>query len=233
MKILTHFHGGDELWHKARNGLITMSRAKDLLTKGKGVTRASYLQEVAAERLSSIEFDGYYGRDMIRGNELEPFALRAVLAHTGIDFSPVGFVIHDDERIGCSPDALSEDYGLEIKCPLPKQHIKYMDLDIVMREHNPQMQGGMWVCQKKHWYFASFCPWVTAAPLIVHSIDKDWDLIRDLAKSAIDGADEVDAMVSNVNTRYPHKSVSDIAEEAREYWEAFTTEMSGEVQIDG
>jgi len=59
VRILNDFAQGSEIWLTLRATKITMSRAKDLLTKGNGVTRANYLREVAAATVGSIEMDSF------------------------------------------------------------------------------------------------------------------------------------------------------------------------------
>ena len=110
MKIVEKVEQGSPEWYALRCGRITMSKADALLAKGKGITRQNYLLDVAAERLSGEVVDGYYNADMERGNFLEDYALQAFTLATGLKVKTVGFVIADDERIGCSPDAL----GVEV-----------------------------------------------------------------------------------------------------------------------
>jgi YqaJ-like viral recombinase domain len=241
MKVLTHFQQHSVDWDMARNGRITMSNAKALLTGGKGITRATYLQSVAAEILAGeYVVDHYRSIDMIRGNELEPYALMALSEFLKIELFPVGFVIADDERIGCSPDSLTEILSesaadwivVEIKCPAPKTHLRYLDWDIVERDHGAQIQGEIWVCHAERAYFASFCPWVVDRPLIVHEFDRNEHIIEALEESAIKGADEVYAMVSRVRENSEqHESVKRIAKEAADYWASFAP-MKDEVSFD-
>lgn len=223
MKIFYDVIQGSDEWNALRKGRITMSHAKDLLTGGKGKTRESYLMTVAAERLSKYIADGYYNEDMLRGNELESFALECYkYAYPASDVKIVGFVLHDDERIGCSPDALTKNAGIEIKCPRPETHLKYLTRAYVEAAHGPQMQGGMWVCEKELWRFISFCPWVESNPTIIHTFGRNDEVIEKLSESAISGADYIDEMVKKLEKEKPMKSVSHIAEMARNHWESIT-----------
>jgi hypothetical protein len=195
-----------------------MSHAADLLVGGQGKTRQSYLMKVAADRLASFPSDDFYSRDMLRGNELERFARRAFEA-THSEVETVGFVLHDDERIGCSPDGLTSYEGIEIKCPRPETHLKYLSKEYAAKEHGPQIQGCMWICERSWWYFVSFCPWVAALPLIIHTIDRDEAMIAKLAESAIRGADEIDELVHSVKTGGQWTlEVEEHAAEARNHW---------------
>lgn len=234
MKILTHFEQRSPEWRKERNGRITMSRAKELLTGGKGVTRSNYLREVAAEILAGPSMhDGYQSMDMMRGIEFETFAIRAYEALTGEQVQPVGFVIADDARIGGSPDALTENGGVEIKSPLPKHHLRYADRATVETEHGAQLQGYMWICDREWWDFESFCPWVKARPVIHYRFERDEAIIKDLACSAIQGADEIAAMVNAIECAEPvSPAVREITDEAGKYWDAIQFAYEDEVKIN-
>ena len=209
-----------------------MSKAKELLTKGNGVTRMSYLLSVAAERVSTLESDNYQSIDMLRGTELEPFALAAYTAETGNEALIVGYVEHDDARIGCSPDALTETGVIEIKCPLPKNHLRYLDRNQVAKDHGQQIQGNAWVCSRDWCDFVSFCPWVEGRPLIIHRFERDEKIISDLALSATSGADQVDEIVASIRSATRSEKVDTLARQAISTWEAIQAEYSGEVEID-
>ena len=229
MKIYKDVMQGSDEWYALRRGRITMSHAKELLTVGKGKTRESYLMTVAAERLSTYQVEGFYNGDMLRGNELESFALECFRrAYPKSKIEKAGFVLHDDERIGCSPDALTEYIGIEIKCPLPKTHIKYLNRAYVESEHGGQIQGGLWICKKEAWHFISFCPWVKSNPVIIHTFCRNEETIARLADSAISGADYIDKMILELTKNRPIKQISEIAEMAIEHWDSISA-MKDEV----
>lgn len=220
MKILRHFDQGSDEWLAQRCGKVTMSHAKDLLTGGKGKTRQSYILDLVSERLSGKPTDNFWSADMQRGTFLEEYAVaafEAALQDTIV--TRVGFVLADDERIGCSPDGLiGKSSGIEIKCPAPRQHIRNVLAD-GMDDYIQQVQGNLWVCERDRWFIVSFCPWVDDFPLHIKLVYRDEDMINKIAESALRAADEVDAMVSTTFKRYG-KRVAEIAKDAREAWES-------------
>jgi len=231
MRILNHFQQGSQEWLALRATKITMSRAKDLLTKGNGVTRASYLREVAASIVGGVEMDRFESRDMMRGHEMEPFALRAAEAYLSESFQTPGFVLFDDERIGCSPDGLSEGWGIEIKAPRALNHLRYLGREQVERDHGAQIQGNMWVCGRSLWHFISFCPDVPQRPLIHHVFERNEATCNAIENSAMAGADEVEAIVEMVRAAILPGEVHRIANHARQHWQALQAELSGEVKL--
>lgn len=222
MKIQTHFDQGSEEWLAQRCGKVTMSHAKDLLTGGKGKTRQSYILDLVAERLSGKPTDNFWSVDMQRGTFLEEYAIAAfesaMLDYEG-SVTRVGFVLTEDERIGCSPDGLIDDgSGIEIKCPAPRQHIRNVLAD-GMDDYIHQVQGNLWVCERERWFIVSFCPWVEDFPLHIKMVYRDEDMIKKISESALRAADEVDEMVNAPVNKYG-KRVAAIAKDAREAWES-------------
>ena len=231
MKIYKDVIQGSDEWHALRRGRITMSHAKDLLTGGKGKTRESYLMTIAAERLSTYQSESFYNDDMLRGNELESYALECFRrAYPKAKIETVGFVLHDDERIGCSPDALTKSGGIEIKCPRPETHLKYLKRAYVEELHEGQIQGGMWVCKKEMWHFMSFCPWVTSMPIIIHTFSRNDEIIDRLSISAISGACFIDDIVIDIAKDMLPESISEIAAKAIKHWESISA-MKDEVML--
>lgn len=219
MKIIDCIQGSPE-WHAIRRGKITMSHAAELLTGGQGKTRQSYLMKVCAERVSDYAEPDFRTADMVRGNELEPFARRIIFEELFGMVKEIGFAMHDNGQIGCSPDGLSDGYGVEIKCPRPDAHLKYMDVAYAEKEHGPQMQGGMWICERPVWYFVSFCPWVVGNPFICHRIERNDETIAKLEASALSGVEEIAAMERKVWEKPTlASSVVRICNEARKHWE--------------
>jgi len=71
--------------------------------------------------------EAYTSRAMQDGIDMEPEARACYSFLAGGEVKQVGFCLSDDGRFGCSPDGLvGDDGGLELKCPLPKTHIKYL-----------------------------------------------------------------------------------------------------------
>lgn len=235
MRIMSDFTQRSPEWYATRRGKITMSNAALLMTKGRGITRATYLQSVAAEVVApEYVVAEYQSMDMNRGIELEPYALRALSDFLDIELTSVGFALADDERIGCSPDAIPlQPCGvvIEVKCPAPKAHLRYLDPAHVARDHGAQMQGEMWVCHAERVYFASFCPWVVNRPLTVHELGRDEEFIAALSRSAIEGADEVEKMVKAIRENHCPAEILTIAKEASEYWESLSA-MKDEVTYE-
>lgn len=142
MTILDMEQGSLE-WMVARLGLPTASRYDQLLTpKGlkPSASQQPYRAELLAEWLLGQPLE--WGTDgvMERGTELEAEARRFYEMDRDVEVRQVGFILRDDGLTGGSPDGLvGADGVLEIKCPMAKQHVRYMLGE--KPEHTGQVQG--------------------------------------------------------------------------------------------
>ena len=161
MKVYNCQQGSPE-WDKVRLGLVTASHFSDVLNKK--TSRRTYMYRLLGERLSGVPYEAYSNKVMERGIEVEAEARTYYEALYG-PVEQVGFV-QRNEDVGCSPDGLiGNDGGLEIKCPFPATHARYIIENQLPSNYKPQVQGSMWVTGRQWWDFVSFDPRVKSRPL--------------------------------------------------------------------
>lgn len=105
----------------------------------------------------------------------EPNAIGAFELETGMEVQRVGFIETDNGAYGCSPDGLitfdkspafpGAQCGLEIKCPSPAVHVKYLIQGDIPPEYRPQVYGSLYVTGFPKWWFMSYA--VGFPPLII------------------------------------------------------------------
>ena len=147
-------------WHQARLGKVTASRVSEVIAKGKGATRESYMADLIVERLTGQRGGGFSTAHMEWGTEQEPHARAAYSARTGELVEEVGFIDHPRiTNSGASPDGLVGDEGLvEFKCPATSTHLDTLLAGEVPTKYIPQMQWQM-VCTGRKWCdFVSYDP---------------------------------------------------------------------------
>lgn len=172
MIVLNCEQGSDE-WFEARCGVATASKFDAIITTtGKASTQAeAYMNSLVAEYFTREKVSIKQNEWMQRGVELEVEARAYYELTTGREVSQVGFILKDDQKlIGCSPDGLMLDRGLEIKCPAPSTHISYLLSGKLPTAYFQQVQGSMWVTGFDKWDFLSYCP--NLPPLLL-TIEKD------------------------------------------------------------
>lgn len=167
MKIIA-CQQGSEQWEAIRRGRPTASRFSDIITAAKAEYSKgaqAYIAELIAECFTT-DVSGFTGsRWTDRGTELEPEAREAFAAHTGLSVRQVGFVVRDDELVGCSPDALIYDpvslddiAGYECKAPTPKVHVQYVRDGKLPDDYKAQVHGSLYITELPEWHFWSYCP---------------------------------------------------------------------------
>ena len=165
-----------DAWHRCRWGTVTGSQFKVVVKAGaKGnplpqklnsagvMTYAKKLAEQRCRRgFVPPPEDAFVSPAMQRGTELEPRARAAYEMETGNDVDQWRFIYRDEtHEIGTSPDGtVGDDGGYEVKCPdlgtLLSWHYDYGPVCPPL--HIPQVQGCMWVTNRKWWDFQAWRP---------------------------------------------------------------------------
>lgn len=184
-------------WCQARLGKPTASQFHKIIAKGEGKTRQKYLYQLAAERLTGTAEEGYINEHMLRGIEQEPIARLQYEAKTGCVVQEVGFIQHTSLAVGCSPDGLiDDDGGCEIKCVLPTVQIETMTLGRMPSHHEAQVQGNLWITDRKWWDFVSYCGTFhePERKLIVYRVQRDDKYIAVLQEAVKRFLDDLNAI---------------------------------------
>ncbi len=180
MQIIDCEQGTPE-WFAARAGIPTASMFHTVMAVGvkggKSLTRIDYLNKLAGELLTGEPMDNYVSADMERGKLMEDEARDLYAFQNGVEPQRVGFIKSGNK--GASPDSLIGDKGgLEIKSAAAHVQIKRLLSGELPSEHKAQVHGGLWVCEREWWDFASYCP---KLPLFVVRVYRDEDYIKKIA----------------------------------------------------
>lgn len=168
---------GTDEWLQARLGVVTASNfSKVFTTTGKlSTSREGLINQLIAENLTNQPTDFFKSEAMARGNELEPQARSMFELMMDVDVQEVGLIKMQDYEIGCSPDGLFDDTGIEIKCPLPATHCAYLRAEKLPTTYVQQVQGTMFVLGLERYWFMSFHP--DMKPLIIE-VKRDEKLLK-------------------------------------------------------
>ena len=199
MKIIDCIQGTDEWW-EARLGFVTASNFHKVLNKKTG--RGLYMRKLAAERLTGLREESYKNEIMENGNETEAAARAYYEAANDCKVEQVGFVMRD-EWIGGSPDGLVGDEGMiEMKCPLSSTHIENILSGEMPKTYTPQVQGLLWVTERKWCDFISFDPKVLSKPIFTVRIERDKEYIINLSANVGVFVDQLKDMLNQFDTSF-------------------------------
>jgi len=147
-------------WFAVRCGVITgsaINRCLNIKTVTLSKEKANaYMNELLAQKLTGKVQQIYTSPAMQRGTDLEPEALAWYMMETNRPVKCVGFIKHDELEIGASPDGIAEDRGVEIKCPLPHNHVDTLRSGTIPDKYYPQVQTCMWLSGLKYWDYISY-----------------------------------------------------------------------------
>lgn len=206
MKIIDCQQGTAE-WLLARVGIPTASEFDNLVSPGKweprtGETPKTYLARKLAEDWLGTPLLSSAGWAADQGSTLEKEAIPWYEFEFNVTVQRVGFVTTDDGRIGCSPDGLiGEDNGLEVKCPEPPTHIKYLLAGEVPKDYLAQVHGGMFVTGRPRWTFLSYCRRFPALVLTVERDERIQTAIQEALEAFLERFDQARERLAGMGER--------------------------------
>lgn len=123
---------GEDRWKRLHIGRLTAGRAHHVVTEARlelAKGRFTLMFQLAAERLLNLQFDrDLAGNEFIEhGREHEADAVWQYEKLHRVKPRKVSFMFGEDDRTGCSPDAVNDAddrYGCEVKCPQPPQMVR-------------------------------------------------------------------------------------------------------------
>lgn len=209
-----------EAWFDARAGKITASmmhvvmlerdRAPFKSGPRKGQDKpppkalTDYAHQLAAERLTQKPRNMARGAALDWGRAVEPAAIAAYQADTGLMVDACGFIQHPQyDFIGASPDFLvGDDGGGEVKSPESSEvHLSTL-MHGLPEEHIEQIQGGLWVTGRQWWDFISFHPdFPPHLRLYVQRIARDDEYIARLESACLEMEADVQAILSTIKRK--------------------------------
>ena len=217
--VLSHegIEQGSDEWKRIRAGKVTASRVSDVVAKtksGPSASRATYMGELLAERLTGQTAERFKSPAMQWGNDTEADARAAYSFYTGQDVAEIGFVDHPTVAMsGASPDGLVGDNGLvEIKCPNVSTHVETLLVGSIPNKYRTQM---MWqlACTGRRWCdFVSYDPRLPEhMRLFVRRVERCDKTIADLGAEIVKFLLELNATIDDLNEKYPATAIADRA----------------------
>lgn len=202
-------------WYAIRLGRATASRIADVVAKGKAgapsASRANYMAQLVAERLTGVSQDSFQSDAMERGNDVEPDARRAYAFRKGLEVAETGFAQHPTIAMsGGSPDGLVGDDGLvQFKCPNTATHIDTLRRGIISGRYQTQMQWEL-ACTGRAWCdYVSFDPRLPESmTLAVLRVPRAPERIAELEEAVTGFLAEVDATIADLRHLYESGHVS-------------------------
>lgn len=192
-------------WFAARAGRVTASRIADVMAKartGYGASRANYMAQLVAERLTGQCEPGFTNAAMQWGTDREPEARECYAFERNVAVVEEGFVPHPTiGAAGASPDGLVDTDGLvEIKCPGTATHIDTLLGEPIADKYVKQMQFQM-ACTGRRWCdFVSYDPRMPVElQLWVQRVERDDALVGEIEQAVTAFLYDLDEKVARLS----------------------------------
>lgn len=183
MQVIKDIEQGSQEWLRMRLGVATASNFDKIITSTgvESKTLKDYAFELASDSLLTEPEASFQSEAMIRGNELEEEARSYYSFVTDNKVEEVTFI--KKGNIGYSPDGLIGDNGLiEIKCPLKKNHLKYLIDNKLPTKYKAQVQGGLYISEREYCDFISYHPlFKDEKKMLVIRVKRDEEFIKKLS----------------------------------------------------
>ena len=200
--IISHVQQGTDEWFAERAGKVTASNFDKIITstgaQTASATRATYLYQLAGERITGNVEQSFTTPWMERGKDLEEEARLYFEQQRGLFVQQIGMIYQDEAReVSCSPDGFipETNEGLEIKCPKLSTHVGYLDKGQLPTAYKQQVQGSMMVSGLQAWWFMSYYP---GMPPLVIKVARDDGYIATLFSAVRHFNDQVNALVERL-----------------------------------
>lgn len=211
---MTEIVQGSPEWKALRCGKVTASRVADIVAKtksGYSTSRANYLAQLIAERLTGTPAESYTNAAMQHGTETEPEARCAYEFYQGVTVEQVAFVSHPKiGQAGASPDGLVDADGLvEIKCPNTATHLETLLGQAVPGKYDTQIQFQL-ACTGRKWCdFVSYDPRMPEhMRLFIKRVQRDDKRINELETEIASFLLEMAVKLSELNSIYGEKEAA-------------------------
>lgn len=194
---------GSEMWHIARLGVMTASNASKIVAKKDSETRLTYMSDLVAQ-IATKTYEEINSKYLDWGNNNEAAARSSYSFYSGLDIEELPFVFLDEKfRVGCSPDGIIENRGVEIKCPYnAANYIKFLCEDKIKPDYQWQVQFSMYVLGCDEYDFCQFHPNMKKKPIKIISVKKDEEKQKTLADAIPQFIDDMDLMLKKVGIEY-------------------------------
>jgi putative phage-type endonuclease len=205
---------GTSEWLAERCGKVTASRMGDLMARtktGYGASRANYMAELIAERLTGEPAEKFTNAAMQWGHDKEPEARAAYEFLSGSDVVQVGFIPHPSVAMtGASPDGLVGERGmLEIKCPSTATHIETLLSGSIDRRYILQMHWQMECCGRDWCDFVSFDPRLPLSmQVFMKRVDRDPALTAEMLSEVATFLKELDEKVRALSDKFERREAA-------------------------
>ncbi len=188
-----------DAWISLRLGNPGASSADNIITPTGLISkqRDVYLWKLTEETFMGRCDEGFKSKAMMQGAEREAEARALFELVMDIEVRQVSLVYKDEWKLfHASPDGLvGEDVGLEIKCPIFRNHVQTLDDRKLPSDKFCQVQMNLYTTERDLWYFLSYYP---GLPPCILEIRRDEAFIAKLETALYEFCEDLRKLVERL-----------------------------------
>lgn len=195
---------GSEAWYKSKLGVLSASRASEVVSKRDSATRLTYMSELIGQICTGVS-EEITSKHMDWGMQNEDAARACYEMSTGLSMTRLPFVFKDESyREGCSPDGLvTLTKGAEIKCPwATENYIKFLTEDTIKPEWRWQCQYTMRILGADQWDFVMYDPRMQLKPMKIIQVERDEDMQKKFEDLVPVFIEDMDNLLAKIGIRF-------------------------------
>lgn len=200
---VTKARQGSPEWLNLKLGVLSASRASEIVAGKKTATRSNYMAELLAQ-ICTGEGEEINSKYLEWGNFYEGAARASYEFSTDTKIEQVLFVFKDGSfREGCSPDGIVNGKGVEIKCPYnAANYIKFLVDDKIKPEYEWQYQYAMRVMGCDEFDFVQYHPNMNTKPIKILTVKKDLEKQKAFDDLVPEFIQDMDAMLKSIGVEF-------------------------------
>lgn len=179
-------------WFRLRMGKVTASEMGNLLTPEfkprTGEMPRTYLFSKLAEhwRGKPLIHTGSWATE--QGQVREDLAIPFLALEKEWKIEEGGFIETDDGLAGCSPDGLignpdlfpGDAFGVEVKCPEPISHVRWLMDGVLPKDYIAQVHASLFVTGFSKWIFMSYH---NDFPPLIIEVNRDKEIMAKIGEA--------------------------------------------------
>ena len=205
-----------------------VAHVRGLIPPKPAAAYVGYMNELIGEICTQMPPEQVSAKMLEWGNVNEPKARDMYSFTNMVNVYQIPFVYRDESmRCGISPDGITEDRGLEIKCPwTTRVHIDTLLNDAVKDMYFLQMQFSMYVTGAEKWDFCSYDPRISGANgMKVITFERDEEVIKKIDERVKLFTSQMDEKLAQLwlkfGDQWKVESTPDYVEQHKQEWQEY------------
>lgn len=191
---------GSADWQYCKLGVMTASEAEFILAGKKTDKRMNYIYKKVGQIITGVPEEKFTAKATNWGKDHEAAARAAYCFEKRVEVLNVPIIYKDlSLRTACSPDGLTPNGGIEIKCPIAsREFVKAAHRKELKPDQEQQVQFTLWNCEIDYWEGVVFDPRAMKKKLLILPREPDLEVFKKLDDCVAECIEQMDAVLKEL-----------------------------------